>query len=158
MQLGGSPPSAIVCSVGGGGLLNGIMLGLKRYGWSEDVTLIGMETQGADSLAESVRAGNLVTLPGITSIALSLGVTRVSEKTWEFAQLSNVKSVVLSDGQAAMACVHLADEENIVVEPACGVSVAACYESILREVVPGFCRESKVVIIVCGGKFSIALI
>jgi hypothetical protein len=28
LQLNGSPPNAIVCSVGGGGLLNGIMLGL----------------------------------------------------------------------------------------------------------------------------------
>jgi L-serine/L-threonine ammonia-lyase len=111
-----------------------------------------METHGADSLAASVRAGRLVTLPAITSIARSLGVTRVSDKTWEFAQMPNVKSVVLSDAKAAMACVRLADEESIIVEPACGVSVAACYEPVLRAVVPGFSKESKVVIIVCGGK------
>lgn len=157
-QLNGSPPDAIICSVGGGGLLNGIMLGLARYGWEDAVTVVGMETLGADSLAASVRAGRLVTLPAITSIARSLGVTRVSDKTWEFAQMPNVKSVVLSDAQAAMACVRLADEENLIVEPACGVSVAACYESVLRRVVPGFCRESKVVVIVCGGKSPVLLI
>lgn len=114
-----------------------------------------METHGADSLSASVAAGELVTLPGITSIARSLGVTRVSEKTWEFAQRSNVRSVVLSNAQAAMACVRFAAEERIVVEPACGVSVAACYEQTLREVVPGFSEESRVVIIVCGGEHTV---
>jgi len=78
----------------------------------------------------------------------------VSEKTWEFAQRANVHSVVLSDAQAAMACVRLANEERIVVEPACGVSVAACYGQTLREVVPDFSEDSRVVIIVCGGEFT----
>ncbi|MCJ1302434.1 hypothetical protein MMC08_005237 [Hypocenomyce scalaris] len=151
LQLNGSPPDAIVCSVGGGGLLNGIMLGLERYGWSDLVAVLGMETKGADSLGESIRAGHIVTLPGITSIARSLGVTRVSDKTWEFAQQENVKSVVLSDAQAAMACVRLAAEEKIIVEPACGVSVAACYQEVLAAIVPNFNKNSKVVIIVCGG-------
>lgn len=153
LQLNGSPPDAIVCSVGGGGLLNGIMLGLERYGWSDIVTVVGMETRGADSLAESIRAGHIVTLPGITSIARSLGVTRVSDKTWELSQQHNVKSIVLSDAEAAMACVRLAAEEKIIVEPACGVSVAACYHDILSQTVPNFNRNSSVVIIVCGGKF-----
>jgi L-serine/L-threonine ammonia-lyase len=153
-QLNGIPPTAIVCSVGGGGLLNGLILGLDRYGWYDSVSVIGMETHGADSLSASIAAGELVTLPAITSIARSLGVTRVSEKTWEFAQRGNVHNVVLSDAQAAMACVRLADEERIVVEPACGVSVAACYGQTLREVVPDFSEESRVVIIVCGGEFN----
>jgi hypothetical protein len=76
----------------------------------------------------------------------------VSDKTWEFAQQENVKSIVLSDAQAAMACVRLAAEEKIIVEPACGVSVAACYQEVLRGIVPNFNKSSKVVIIVCGGK------
>lgn len=154
-QLNGIPPTAIVCSVGGGGLLNGLVLGLDRYGWYDRVSIIGMETRGADSLSASIAAGELVTLPGITSIARSLGVTRVSEKTWEFAQRSNVHSVVLSDAQAAMACVRFAAEEGIVVEPACGVSVAACYGQTLKQVVPDFSEESRVVIIVCGGEFIV---
>lgn len=54
-----------------------------------------------------------------------------------------------------MACVRLANEERIVVEPACGVSVAACYGQTLREVVPDFSEDSRVVIIVCGGEFTL---
>ncbi|RDW56457.1 hypothetical protein BP6252_14150 [Coleophoma cylindrospora] len=151
LQFGGFPPSVIVCSVGGGGLLNGIMIGLDRYNWTEAVTVIAMETEGADCLAASVREGCIITLPEITSIARSLGIKRVSDKTWEYSQMPTVKSVVLSDAQAAMACVRLAEEENIIAEPACGVSVAACYLPVLREVVPDFCRDTKVVVILCGG-------
>lgn len=33
-QLGGIVPDAVVCSVGGGGLINGIILGLQEAGWN----------------------------------------------------------------------------------------------------------------------------
>lgn len=39
-QLGGIVPDAIVCSVGGGGLINGIILGLQEAGWSNGMYLI----------------------------------------------------------------------------------------------------------------------
>jgi threonine dehydratase len=34
-QLGGVTPDAIICSVGGGGLMNGIILGCQRAGWDK---------------------------------------------------------------------------------------------------------------------------
>ena len=45
-------PSLIVCSVGGGGLLAGILEGLEREenGIWEDVPVLAMETYGAESL------------------------------------------------------------------------------------------------------------
>lgn len=58
-------PGVIVVSVGGGGLLNGVIQGLRSVGWG-DVPVIGMETKGADSLNATVKAGKLVTLPEIT--------------------------------------------------------------------------------------------
>lgn len=58
-------PGAIVLSVGGGGLLNGVVEGLRRAGWA-DVPIVAMETLGADSLNAAMKAGELVTLPEIT--------------------------------------------------------------------------------------------
>lgn len=58
-------PGAIVLSVGGGGLLNGVVEGLRRAGW-DDVPIVAMETLGAHSLNATVQAGELVTLPAIT--------------------------------------------------------------------------------------------
>ncbi|KAI1827894.1 tryptophan synthase beta subunit-like PLP-dependent enzyme [Xylaria intraflava] len=96
----------IVCNVGGGGLLNGVMEGVERNYGSSPVpsgaaaglrdgnpgrrpAVLALETAGADSLAASIRAGSHVALPGITSIATSLGAPRVAEQTYRWAELCN---------------------------------------------------------------------
>lgn len=58
-------PGAIVLSVGGGGLLNGVVEGLRRAGWA-DVPIVAMETMGAHSLNAAVKARELVSLAEIT--------------------------------------------------------------------------------------------
>ena len=58
-------PDAIICSVGGGGLFCGIVQGLEEKGWY-DVTVVVVETAGADSLSQAIKANKLVTLPAIT--------------------------------------------------------------------------------------------
>ena len=143
-------PDAIVCSVGGGGLFSGIQLGLEARGWG-DVSILAMETEGAESLSMSLKEGELVTLPAITSIATSLGAKRVAQKTFDLGKRRNVRSVVLSDAEAAMGCWRLADDERLIVEPACGVSLAVCYDGRLKQLLPKLTNESKIVVIVCGG-------
>ena len=129
------------------------MRGLDRYGWGDSVTVLALETEGADCLSRSLRAGGQVTMQEITSIAKSLGVARVSDETWDLVQRRpNIRSVVLRDSDAARACVRFAEEERMIVEPACGVSLALLYDGLLEELVPGFSPESRVVVIVCGGK------
>ena len=63
-QISDKPDVVITC-VGGGGLLCGVIQGLQRVGWT-DVPVIAMETTGADSYNQAVKAGKLVTLPDIT--------------------------------------------------------------------------------------------
>ena len=58
-------PGAVVLSVGGGGLMNGVVEGLRHAGWA-DVPVVAMETHGAHSFNAAVKAGRLVTLPEIT--------------------------------------------------------------------------------------------
>lgn len=150
-QLGGARPEAVVCCVGGGGLFNGVMQGLEEVGWG-DLPVVAVETAGADSLNAALRAGERVTLPGITSRATSLGATRVAEKTFEYARRGNVRSVVLSDAEAAMGCWRLADDERLMVELASGVCVALCYDGRLEGVLGRkLTGESNVVVVVCGG-------
>ena len=147
------PPDAIILSVGGGGLFSGIMLGLDQTqdeAWSH-IPVLAVETHGADSLAQSLQAGEVITLPGITSLAKSLGAIRVADQAFQYAQRPNVRSVVLDDAEAVMGVCRLADEERLLVEPACGVCVALCYEDKLKEVVKGLGPRSRVVIVVCGG-------
>ncbi len=149
-QLPSGRPDAVVCSVGGGGLFNGVMLGLEKQGWA-GMDVLAVETKGADSLATSLQEGQLVTLKEITSVATSLAAKQVSSKTYELAQRRGVRSVVLSDAEAAMGCWRLADDERLMVELACGVSVAVCYDGRLKKLLPALTKESKVVIVLCGG-------
>ncbi|KAH0428340.1 hypothetical protein CcaCcLH18_09112 [Colletotrichum camelliae] len=160
-QLPDSDINAIVCSVGGGGLLNGLAQGVEPERWQgtkgREPRLMAVETRGADSLNASVLAGEHVTLPGITSIAFSLGATRVSQRTWEVSQKTpGFRSVTVSDAEAAMATVRFVDDAQLVVEVACGATIATVYNGMLRKQLgEGMSDEEwakqNVVLIVCGG-------
>ena len=148
---GDGKPDAMVCAVGGGGLFSGVVMGLDRAGWGQDVDVVTVETKGAESLNASLLAGERVTLPAVSSIATSLGAKTVCERAWQCAQRGNVKSVVVTDGEAAMGCLALARDERMLVEAACGASMALCYEGRLKRVLPKLGPESRVVMVVCGG-------
>lgn len=141
----GVRPEAVVLSVGGGGLLSGILQGMHRHGWN-DVPVIAVETDGADSLAQSVQAGRPVELPAITSIATSLGATRVCDQAFSWSKKHPLHNVVVSDRTAVTACLKFIDDQRMVVEPACGASLAAVYDRA-----PALEEYNSVLVVVCGG-------
>lgn len=157
-ELGEGPPDVVACSVGGGGLLTGILQGLERLGshW-ERTCVLALETEGADALSKALEAGELVTLPGITSQATSLGARQVARRAFEMASRGvasgRVKSAVFSDAEAAMGCWRFADDERILVELACGLNLALCYGGRLEKALGRpVHQDEKVVIVVCGGQ------
>ncbi|KAJ4984470.1 serine family amino acid catabolism-related protein [Stagonosporopsis vannaccii] len=147
----GDAPDVIICSVGGGGLINGICQAMDSINMTTP-TILAVETAGAESLAASLSAKEVITLPKITSKATSLGCARVTDRTYEYSQRDNVRSVVLPDGVAAMGCWRLADDERMMVELACGVNVALCYDGRLEKALGRpVKKDDKVVIVLCGG-------
>lgn len=66
--------------------------------------LLAVETHGANSFQQSVLAGELVTLPRITSIATTLGAKRVSAKSLELSMVHPVAPFGVSDAMASSAC------------------------------------------------------
>jgi L-serine/L-threonine ammonia-lyase len=141
----GQKPDAIVLSVGGGGLLAGIAEGLHRNGW-DDIPIIAVETEGAASFHQAVKAGHPVQLAEITSIATSLGAKRVCEKSVQWAKKHPIRSVLVSDQSALSACERFLADHRILVEPACGASLALAYERR-----PELEEFATVLIVVCGG-------
>lgn len=138
------PLDAIVCSVGGGGLLNGLIMGIERErqklpkhhqattdlnNKENQIHLVAIETQGTDSLAQAMAQKSHISLNRITSQATSLACVRVSEKTFNYALSPPsglaVHSAVLSDADAARGSLRLVDDERLLVELACGVCVEA---------------------------------
>lgn len=141
----GVKPDAVVLSVGGGGLLCGVVSGLHRNGWS-DVPVIAVETEGADSLAQSIAAGERIELPRISSIATSLGARKVSEQAFQWTTRHPVRSIVVPDSAAVAACIRFMDDHRMVVEPACGASLAVAYDAA-----SALSQFRNVLVIVCGG-------
>jgi len=139
-------PDAVVLSVGGGGLMSGVLQGMHAVGWQE-VPLVAVETRGADSLNAAITAGGLVTLDAITSLATSLGARRVSERAFEWTKQHPVVAATVSDAEAVRACLDVAKEHRLIVEPACGAAVAAT----LKREVPVLRSAKRVLVILCGG-------
>jgi L-serine/L-threonine ammonia-lyase len=135
----------VVCAVGGGGLMCGVLEGLHRNSLAH-VPVIAVETEGAASLHASVLAGQLVTLPAITSIATTLGAKRVAQAAFDWTRRHRVHSVTVSDAQALDACLRFADDLRILVEPACGAALAVAYQGL--EVLAPYRRP---LLVVCGG-------
>ncbi len=136
---------AVVLSVGGGGLLCGILEGLHRNDMAE-VPVLAVETRGADSLAASLAAGNHVGLEHITSIATSLGAKKVAAKAYEWCSRHQIHSLVVSDLQAVEACLQFAADHRLLVEPACGAALAPLYRQT-----PFLKDRMHVLVVVCGG-------
>ncbi len=144
----GVKPGAIVASVGGGGLLCGLLLGLRRHGW-DDVDVYAAETEGACCFAAGFEAGEPVRLDAITSVATSLGALAVSPNALRLAnEHGRVHSVVVTDAEAVGACASLLDDHRVLVEPACGAALALGYSPRLREKLQ---KHESVVFVVCGG-------
>jgi len=141
----GLKPDAVVLCVGGGGLLTGVAEGLSRVGW-DDVPVLAVETQGAASFHEALKAGHPVELDHITSIAGSLGAKRVCERAFEWSNKIPIRSILVSDRSALTACERFLSDHRILVEPACGASLAPVYEQAAE-----LQEFESVLVIVCGG-------
>uniref|UniRef100_A0A8C0GWZ4 L-serine deaminase n=1 Tax=Chelonoidis abingdonii TaxID=106734 RepID=A0A8C0GWZ4_CHEAB len=152
-DLLGHKPGAIVLAVGGGGLLAGVVAGLQDVGW-QDVPIIAVETKGADSFNAALKAGRLVTLPEITSVAKCLGAKTVSARALECASECQVISQLVEDVEAVQAVELFLDDERMLVQPACGAPLALLYMGRVQQLQ----REGhlnpdldSIVVIVCGG-------
>ncbi|QTD31292.1 pyridoxal-phosphate dependent enzyme [Pseudomonas fluorescens] len=135
----------VVTSVGGGGLLAGILTGLLRHD-RRDCRIITCETTGAASFAAAVQAGHPVRLNRIDTVATSLGAAQVAAWPVEHIGEFDHECLVLSDDDAIMGVVRYASDLRQLVEPACGVSLAVAYLDH-----PALAGAHDVVVIVCGG-------
>ncbi|WP_409319529.1 pyridoxal-phosphate dependent enzyme [Pseudomonas sp. KCJK9016] len=136
---------AVVTSVGGGGLLAGLLTGLLRHE-RRDCRIIACETRGAASFAAAVEAGHPVRLSKIDTVATSLGAAQVAQWPVQHIGEFDHQCLVLSDDDAIMGVVRYANDLRQLVEPACGVSLAVAYLDH-----PALAGARDVVIVVCGG-------
>ncbi|CAK9010640.1 L-serine dehydratase (SDH) (L-serine deaminase) [Durusdinium trenchii] len=144
------PPDAIAVSVGGGGLLAGVLGGLAQHGWDASTRVLAAETLGAGSLHRAMAQQALARLDRISSIASSLGALQVCEQALiqALSHRAGVDTVLVSDEMAVQGCKEFADLARILVEPACGTALAAARQHLAKDP----CAEAKrIILVVCGG-------
>lgn len=145
----------VFASIGGGGLAAGVAIAVKNGSRtppsaSETVRVFGTETVGADAMAQALAAGRVVELPAITSIAKTLGAPAVTERTLRLVQDYLESVTVVTDAEAVNEIIYIAERLKVFCEPASSCNLAAAEK--LRD---RFTPESHVVIIICGGNFSV---
>jgi threonine dehydratase len=139
----------LIVSIGGGGLMSGVSTAIKSK--KPDVRVWGVETVGADAMAQALDAGKPVQLPAITSIAKTLGAPSVSDTTLAIAQ-QNLESVTVVTDEEAVAALHLiAERLKVITEPAASCTLAAA-----EKLKTNFTPDSHLVLVLCGGNTSIS--
>lgn len=138
-------PDAIVLSVGGGGLLMGILQALHKVNWT-DVAVYGVETEGAAAFSASFAAGRPVELESVNTVAGTLASRSSLPGLLEWKARHPVHSLLTTDKSAVSACLSFADSHRILVEPACGAALSVLFEA-RAELKP----YRKIIAIICGG-------
>lgn len=148
----GEFPDCIILSVGGGGLLRGVQIGVEKLIDAQKIStktcIFAVETEGTAGFALARKDGKGSKLDAITSIASSLGALSVVPDTVDSAV--STESVVVSDKEALDACFSFADNMRTLVEPACGAALSLMYSDKGKALL-GNNDFKNVLFVVCGG-------
>src|SRR6266571_3349045 len=141
---------ALVVPIGGGGLLAGIAIAARAL--RPNITIIGVQAQGAAGCRASLDAGEIRTLPAITTIADGIAVKRPGTLTFPIIQ-NLVDDVVLVNDEAIIGAVLLLMERSkMLVEGAGAAGVAAMLSGVVK------LDGKRVLVPLTGGNIDINLV
>lgn len=115
--------STILVPVGGGGLISGIAAAAK--GLSPGTRVIGVEPEGAATVAKSLEFGRLVSLDQLKTVADGLAAKRSGPIAFAHVEQLVDEVVLVSDDEIAQALLLIAERAKLVVEPSGAAAVAA---------------------------------
>ncbi len=138
----------VIVSIGGGGMMTGVATAIKTL--KPAVRIWGVETEGADCMAQSLAAGEIVALSGTTSVARALGAAAPSPATFLAAQQLLQEVLVVSDDEALDSMRFVLERMKILVEPA-----GACPLAAADRLRPHFTGDRHVVLLFGGGNFPL---
>ncbi|HLV34231.1 MAG TPA: threonine/serine dehydratase [Spirillospora sp.] len=131
----------LVIAIGGGGLISGISVAIKAL--RPEVRIIGVEATGAPTLYESLKAGHLIELAEITTVAGTLAPRRSEQINFDIIRSHVDQIVLVTDEEMGAAARWLWAEMGIAAE----LSGAAALAAILTGQVQA---DGKVCALVCG--------
>ncbi|OAX84179.1 threonine ammonia-lyase, biosynthetic [Emergomyces africanus] len=130
---------AVFCCVGGGGLIAGIGVYIKRI--APHVKIIGVETHDANAMAESLANGERVTLKEVGLFADGAAVRAVGEETFRLCREVVDDIIQVSTDEACAAIKDIFEDTRSVVEPAGALSLAGLKKYVAMNPSPNPNRE-----------------
>ena len=142
------PLHAIFVPVGGGGLIAGIAVYVKRL--RPLIKIIGVEPVDADAMYQSLRQGERVTLSQVGLFADGVAVKRVGTETFRLCQ-QLVDEIILVDTDAICAAIKdVFEDTRSILEPAGALSVAGAKAYVARHK----CRDEMLVAVASGANMN----
>lgn len=142
------PLHAVFVPVGGGGLIAGIAVYLKRL--KPEIKVIGVEPEDADAMARSLCKKARIVLPQVGIFADGVAVKQVGEETFRLAQ-RYVDQIIRVDNDAICAAIKdVFEDTRSILEPAGALGVAGLKAWVAREGV----REQHLVAIASGANMN----
>jgi len=140
----------VVVPIGGGGLISGVATAFAEH--SPETRIVGVQAEGAATVADSLDKGEPVTLEEVDTIADGIATGGVSALTLSIIARHVDEVVTVTNGQIADAILLLMERAKQVVEGAGAASVAAVTGDDLD--VTG----ERVMPLLCGGNLDMTML
>ncbi|KAF9928388.1 hypothetical protein BGZ65_006306 [Modicella reniformis] len=115
---------AIFCCVGGGGLIAGIAAYVKRV--APHIKIVGCETEDANAMTQSLRAGKRIELADVGLFADGAAVKVVGEETFRLCRTFVDEMVEVTNDEICAAIKDIFEDTRSIVEPAGALAIAGC--------------------------------
>ena len=135
----------ILVPIGGGGLCTGVATLAKLL--NPKIKIIGVEPAGANCMQESLRAGKVVSLPSVNTIADGTAVQTPGELLLPYIQETVDKIITIEDSELIVAFLDMVENHKMIVENSGLLTVAALKHLNVN--------KKKIVSILSGGNMDV---
>jgi len=137
----------IFCPIGGGALISGIALAIKKK--NPQVKIIGVEPENANAMWLSLKQNSIAEKENVNTIADGLALKKPGIKPFNIVRKYVDDVVLVTEDEIKKALVFLLERAKLLVEPSGAVSVAAAISNPLNM------KDKEVVTILSGGNIDL---
>ena len=135
----------ILVPIGGGGLATGVSTLVKLL--NPNIKVIGVEPAGANCMQESLKKGEVTTLPGVNTIADGTAVKTPGKNIFPYIQKNLDEIITVPDEELVVSFLDIVENHKMVVENSGLLTVAALKHLDVK--------NKRVVSILSGGNMDI---
>ena len=135
----------ILVPIGGGGLCTGVSTLAKLL--NPKIKIIGVEPAGANCMQESLKAGKVVSLPSVNTIADGTAVQTPGDLLFPYIQENVDEIITIDDNELIVAFLDMVENHKMIVENSGLLTVAALKHLNVK--------DKRVVSILSGGNMDV---